>query len=170
MILCESNLQDLEAMTQIVHSCRELLNLESELHWSKESLRQAMTESSGQVLGAYHFEELVGFILFKELSGAKAVNRDEMLEFSAVNEEKNISSCLEIWCLATLPAYQGQGVMGSLLKELKVTTKEIWLEVHELNTKAINFYKNQTFQQVGSRPNYYKDGKKALLFTWKAEL
>ncbi len=49
MKLYESNLQDLEAMTQIVHSCREHLNLESEIRWSKESLQQAMTQSSVQV-------------------------------------------------------------------------------------------------------------------------
>lgn len=169
MNIYESNLQDLEAMTQIVHSCREHLNLESEIRWSKESLQQAMTQSSVQVLGAYHLKELMGFVLFKELSGVPLI-KDRMLEFGAVNGEKIISSCLEIWCLATLPIYQGQGVMGTLLKELKATTREIWLEVHELNTKAINFYKNQVFQQVGSRSNYYKDGKKALLFTWKAEL
>jgi ribosomal protein S18 acetylase RimI-like enzyme len=169
MNLCESNLQDLDAMTQIIHSCRSLLNLESEIRWNKESLQQAMIQSSGQVLGAYHLNELVGFVLFKELSGTESINKDRLLKFSAMNEEKIISSCLEIWCLATLPIYQGQGVMGTLLKELKATTREIWLEVHELNTKAINFYKNQTFQQVGSRSNYYKDGKNALLFTWKAE-
>lgn len=190
MILRESSLQDLDAMVQIIDSCREALGVDSELNWNKRSLDQAITKSSGQLIGAYQLQKLIGFILFKDIHGAisshqlekknnqgpvlgmDAVSGEKSISFcglSAVSGEKLISSCLEIWCLATHPAFQGEGVMSALLQELKLSTEEIWLEVHEWNTTAIHFYKNQRFQQVGRRSNYYKDGRAALLFTWKAE-
>jgi len=164
MIFRESNLEDVEAMARIIQLCQDHHHLKSELDWSKESLQQAMTESSGKVLGSYLALELIGFILFKELPHS-ADSRDFMVK----KPNKKSKNSLEVWCLATEPRHQGMGVMSALLSRLKAMSNEIWLEVHEANTVAINFYKNQRFQQVGLRPNYYKDGKKAVLFTWKEE-
>ena len=158
MILRESGLQDLEAMAKVIITCRETMSLDSEINWNKESLQQAIVESSCRVFGAYVLSELVGFILFKELGG-----------FIQSDEKNGVIPCLEVWCLATHPSHQGKGIMGALLQKLKSSTDEVWLEVHESNLKAIEFYKNQLFQQVRVRPNYYKNGKSALLFTWKAE-
>jgi len=162
MILRESGLPDLESMAKIIDSCQAVQSLESGLDWNKESLRNAIIDTEGRVLGAYLAEMLVGFILFKELMGPADEGE---FETNAIKK----SQCIEIWCLATLPAQQGKGVMSALLRDLKLMTDEIWLEVHESNLKAINFYINQEFQQVGIRSSYYKDGKDAWLFTWKSE-
>ncbi len=144
-------LENLDSMVEIIHQCRQVMNLQAELAWSRDSISKAM--DTGKVLGALQDqpgERLMGFVLFMPLGPEPAV-------------------CLEIWCLATHPEFQGQGVMGRLLKEAQQLAPEIWLEVHERNQYAIGFYKNKGFQQVGIRKRYYEDGGDAWLFSWKDE-
>lgn len=43
--------------------------------------------------------------------------------------------------------------------------QKIWLEVHEENFAAINFYRKMKFQQDGYRQKYYPDGKAAILMS-----
>lgn len=44
--------------------------------------------------------------------------------------------------------------------------QNIFLEVHEENTRAQNFYRALGFKNTGKRPNYYKDGCAALCLLW----
>lgn len=145
-------------MAELVQACRQSLNLTAELAWDQSSLKQAMMGPFWEAFGATQEEgegKLSGFILGQKLS----------LESGG---KSGAGFGFEIWCLATHPQHQRKGLMSFLLSELQKRFVEIWLEVHESNIQAIRFYKHKEFQQVGSRPKYYKDGKDALLFTWKS--
>lgn len=74
----------------------------------------------------------------------------------------------EITVLATHPERQRRGDMRHLLAtmlEKKSPSERIWLEVHALNSPALQLYSQLGFQQVGVRPKYYRDGGDAVLFT-----
>lgn len=63
-----------------------------------------------------------------------------------------------------------KGLMEKLFIETVGFLKEkgiqqIWLEVHEENTPAIQFYRKVGFQENAKRPKYYPDGKSAILMT-----
>ena len=77
---------------------------------------------------------------------------------------------IEIMVLATLPQYRNQGLQQKLLKQLLRSADheklEVWLEVHEKNSPAIELYKKNNFSQQGLRTRYYKDGADALLMKW----
>lgn len=133
-----------KALFEIIDLCRKTLSLEAELNWTSKSLEEAL-KGGGQVFGSIEKGKLVGFILYSELS----------------------TEHLEILCLATHPEYLRMGIMSDLLNQLQKQAQEIWLEVHEQNKGAIEFYKSKGFQQVGLRKFYYKDGKSALLLSWK---
>lgn len=140
--------QDLDSMVNIVQRCRDILGLKAELSWTRESLNDAM--KTGKVLGAFKNSQLIAFVLFMELGGV-------------------LAESVEVWCLATDPESQGRGIMGVLLGEVQKTVNEIWLEVHERNMRALEFYKNKGFQQVGLRKRYYDDGADALLLSWSSK-
>ncbi len=135
-------------MDTIVDQCRKSLGLRAELAWTRENLESAM--NTGKALGALEEEKLMAFILFIEIGGL-------------------LPDAVEIWCLATHPEFQGRGIMGALLIEIQNTFGEVWLEVHERNLKALEFYKNKGFQQVGLRKRYYDDGADALLLSWSSK-
>lgn len=77
---------------------------------------------------------------------------------------------IEIMALATLPKYRKQGLqqqlLDLLLKKAQLEKLEIWLEVHEKNSPAIELYKKNNFNLKACRANYYKDGAGALLMKW----
>lgn len=135
-------------MVSIIRGCQLKLNFGPELSWNEASITDAM--SSGHVIGAIIDNKLVGFILF-------------------INLGTEMKGPYEIWCLATHPDYHKKGVMGSLLNEIKALTSEIWLEVHERNKQAMEFYKHKEFHEVGVRKRYYEDGGDAILFSWNRE-
>lgn len=64
-----------------------------------------------------------------------------------------------------------KGYMEKLFQELIAHLKgaknfyKVWLEVHEENTPALNFYKKMGFTENSKRPKYYPDGKAAILMT-----
>lgn len=76
----------------------------------------------------------------------------------------------EIMLLATRPKAQRTGAMGQLVRNLIGNAKEpqqIWLEVHEANHPAVQFYHNLGFQLIRQRSQYYRDGGGALVFEYK---
>lgn len=85
---------------------------------------------------------------------------------------KNQFEC-EIMVLATVPENRKQGLQNQLLKSLladaQLNTLEVWLEVHEQNSSAIELYKKNKFSPVGRRAKYYQDGADALLLKWTAD-
>jgi ribosomal-protein-alanine N-acetyltransferase len=80
----------------------------------------------------------------------------------------------EIMALATVPQNRKQGLqtqlLSRLLTEAKINNLEVWLEVHEQNSSAIELYKKNKFSSVGRRAKYYQDGADALLLKWKVDL
>ena len=68
--------------------------------------------------------------------------------------------------MAVDPQYQGQGLGYKLLNEslnlLKNNPVQIFLEVRQSNTAAINLYEKSDFHQIDIRKNYYPnlDGTK----------
>jgi ribosomal protein S18 acetylase RimI-like enzyme len=75
----------------------------------------------------------------------------------------------EILLIAVDPNYQGRGygraLLASCISQLKAG-EVIWLEVHELNQKAISFYESCGFFKVGVRERYYSDHKAAWLYEY----
>lgn len=76
---------------------------------------------------------------------------------------------IEIMLLATAERFHRTGAMKSLIRSLidHIGAVTIWLEVHAGNLPAISLYEDLGFLQVGSRPDYYSDGGKALLYEYK---
>ena len=77
---------------------------------------------------------------------------------------------LHITSLAVHPLHQRKGLGKFLISDLtnrsySLRLKKIHLEVKDINEPAIAFYKSMGFKIVGNRPNFYKDGSDALLFT-----
>jgi ribosomal-protein-alanine N-acetyltransferase len=67
----------------------------------------------------------------------------------------------EILTFAVNPAFQKQGVGGSLLSQLlefltTIDCRQIFLEVAIDNRAAIHLYTAFGFHDVGTRPNYYQ--------------
>lgn len=119
------------------------------LRWSEDQVRQALTND--MCFGLFDDSELVAFILGRKL-----------------NEQT-----YEIDMTMTDPMRLKKGLMAKLLMESIGYLKgrsgldEVWLEVHEENIPAINFYKKMGFVQNTTRPQYYPDKKAAILMTLK---
>ena len=87
-------------------------------------------------------------------------------------------SLFEIDMMQTHKDFLKSGYMSELFKyfltELLKSTEgqsgerpEVWLEVHELNHIAIEFYKKLGFTQTSRRLSYYPDGCAAVLLSLK---
>jgi len=77
---------------------------------------------------------------------------------------------LYITCIAVHPTHQRKGLGRILILDLIKRSKpliinQIYLEVKDTNEPAKAFYKSIGFKSVGNRPNFYKDGSHALIFT-----
>ena len=77
---------------------------------------------------------------------------------------------LHITCIAVDPIHQRKGLGKFLMSDLikrsnSLATNQIYLEVKDTNEPAKAFYKSMGFKNVGNRPNFYKDGSDALIFT-----
>ncbi len=107
--------------------------------WDQETFGQLLGEKSTCGWMAMSVDDLpVGFILARVFS-----HEAEILTF------------------AVHPTYQGNGIGRLLLTELmsflrSVKCKKIFLEVAIDNDTAIKLYNTMGFQNVGTRPNYYK--------------
>jgi ribosomal-protein-alanine N-acetyltransferase len=114
------------------------------LDWSEKQ----MEESLGHfVLGLFQ-EKLAAFIAFR-----------------GVHE-----SLFELDLMVTHKDMTHKNYMRVLFEESRRQLPprcEIWLEVHQNNSEAQNFYFKQGFQKVGERPKYYPDGGAAILMSFK---
>ena len=115
--------------------------------WKKRDLEIELDYGFG--LGLFDVDfKLIGFILYRK-----------------------IDIGVDISILATHPDHLGCGVMWLLLKELARVVPfpgQMRLEVHEENSPAIQLYKNFGFRFLRRRPQYYRDGKSALVFVYGA--
>lgn len=74
--------------------------------------------------------------------------------------------------LAVLPEYRKQGIGERLVNDLVEHLKEngaccLVLEVRQSNAPAISLYTKLGFQQVGLRPNYYRNPRENALILRK---
>ncbi len=133
------------------------------------NILQSLLEHSSELkdLGVFWTQEA----LVKELEvGAGIASKSEQqIQCFVLYRELN-KNLIEINLLATRSELLKQGLMESLMNELLKLCegKEIWLEVHEKNHKALNLYKKLGFLVSGKRPQYYKDGGAAVLLSFKA--
>lgn len=113
--------------------------------WTRSLLKSEM-EAGSLLCGFNAQDQMVGFILYRHHLDAR-----------------------EISLAVTRPDSQRSGVMRSLFRHLKSQLKaqdEIWLEVHEKNQRALDFYLSEGFEQKGRRASYYRDGGAAILLSY----
>ncbi len=77
---------------------------------------------------------------------------------------------LHITSIAVYPLYQRKGIGKFMILELikrseTLLTNHIHLEVKDTNEPAKAFYKSMGFKVAGNRPNFYKDGSDAIIFS-----
>ncbi|OYZ12964.1 MAG: hypothetical protein B7Y39_18535 [Bdellovibrio sp. 28-41-41] len=128
-------IQDSTAIESVLSS-RPDLSLVG-VSWTLESVLDELSVSDS--LGSFA-PDLQSFVLFKDLG-----------------------SVIEI-----LLIYSRKGSQGAAAQVLKALVDaysqfdEVWLEVHEENRAAIQFYERHGFEKVSRRSNYYPDGNAAL--------
>ncbi len=79
---------------------------------------------------------------------------------------------LHITSLAVDPQHQRKGIgkfmLAKLIKHAKsLKTKQIRLEVKDINMPAKAFYNSMGFERIGYRSNFYKDGTDAVVYKKK---
>jgi len=112
-------------------------------NWPLEKLQAELQSSKGLVCEIQN--QVVAFLLFRELMDV-----------------------LDITALGVALSWQRSGRMGALFQALidaHGKQKELWLEVHEHNLAACNFYEKWSFGVVGKRSKYYLDGGAAVLYS-----
>lgn len=85
---------------------------------------------------------------------------------SALVLYKDMTTVLEILLIfsAKGSALAGKKILKALINAHSYAD-EIWLEVHEGNQRAIDFYERQGFIAMSSRSGYYPDGKRAINYS-----
>ena len=139
-----------EVMTQDhVSPVAELEKLCFSDPWSERSIASELTNPLSYWLVALDGDRVAGYI------GSQSV----MGESDMMN-------------VAVSPNYRRQGIGEGLVNALSAALKErgnacLTLEVRASNEPAISLYKKLGFQQVGRRPNYYRNPKEDALILKK---
>ena len=110
--------------------------------WSETDYRAEIGREESYVLVAEEADALCGFLLARTVPGS-SLNPDIDLYNIAVQPQKSRRGV-------------GSALMAYLLSLIASTDIEnIWLEVRESNTAAINFYEKHGFAAELTRPNFY---------------
>ena len=131
-----------------IKNANELFELEKNNfsdNYSFESCTAELQNSNKIYFGAYINNQIVGYIGIMI-----AFDQAELLRI-AVNiqhRQKGVATAL---------------LNNALLYLKDRNIKEIFLEVSDKNTAAINFYQNNQFQQLYTRKNYYSDSTNAII-------
>lgn len=131
------------AMRILIKEVLDHQGLLPEFFWPEEMLGPEL--ATAEAVGVFHEEVLVGFVLYRDNTQA-----------------------WEISLVASHPRHRRAGYMKALIEHLigaKGQGKELWLEVHEKNTKAQNLYEKLGFRRSGQRPKYYRDGATAYMYS-----
>lgn len=111
-------------------------------YWSLDKFLDELVHSSGVSLR--ESGQIAAFILFRSLPDAD-----------------------EVILLGVDPTHHRKGLMKRLFSEwVGGRKKNVWLEVHEKNTAALNLYKNLGFREDGRRERYYPDGGAAVTMSY----
>lgn len=139
--------EDSAAILEIRAAIEEREGLQAGFYWPMVDLQEEIWVTEGW--GAFKNQKLQAFALYREAG-----------------------PIWEITVLATDPEARRQGWMEQLLQRMidaKNHQGEIWLEVHEQNSAARKLYEKLGFRSVGERPRYYRDGARALLYSFPGE-
>lgn len=113
-------------------------------HWSPEAYLQEIASAQGFVaIVAPPGGSPAGFIAARVVPGSVDGTLDA-----------------EIFNIAVLPSFRGQGTAGRLLDSFRyfcrsLNVRHIWLEVRESNAPAIAFYIKHQFEKAGLRRGFY---------------
>lgn len=115
-------------------------NLENELFttpFSKQSVKEELTNSNRCYLGLFNNESLIAY-------AGVLINFDsaDIIKIGVTKNEQGKG--------------YGKFLLNALINELKqIGVKEILLEVEHQNFKAINLYLGAGFKEISERKNYY---------------
>jgi ribosomal-protein-alanine N-acetyltransferase len=135
---------DSEAVLALVQEIETAQGLGADFYWPQEALEGELWTAEGW--GAFHQGKLRAFALYRFNPQA-----------------------FEISVVATALYERKQGWMEKLLTkavDALSQEREVWLEVHENNLAAQKLYEKLGFSRVGERPSYYRDLKKAYLYSF----
>tara|TARA_B100000945_G_C19880308_1_gene366879 strand:+ start:21 stop:488 length:468 start_codon:yes stop_codon:yes gene_type:complete len=132
-----------------LNSCLELDQISLKGLWSKSQWQKELTDPKRICIGVLELET-------QKLLGLCSA-------WLVIDE-------LHITCIAVHPIHQRKGLGKFLMSDLikrtnSLITNQIYLEVKDTNEPAKAFYKTMGFKSEGNRPNFYKDGSNALIFT-----
>ena len=143
------NLKTIQLGELHLNSCLELDQISLKGLWSKSQWQKELTDPKRICIGVLELET-------QKLLGLCSA-------WLVIDE-------LHITCIAVHPIHQRKGLGKFLMSDLikrtnSLITNQIYLEVKDTNEPAKAFYKTMGFKSVGNRPNFYKDGSNALIFT-----
>jgi ribosomal-protein-alanine N-acetyltransferase len=129
----------LQVVADLYNEHRDLIGFQ----WPPETLRAEFHSAEGW--GVFKSGRLLCFVLYRPTPVA-----------------------WEISVVASHPEFWNQGLTRSLMGHLvvvKPSDRELWLEVHEENTRAWRLYESLGFKRMGIRSNYYPNGGTAWVYT-----
>ncbi len=140
------NQSDAQAIEKLIQE----LDTPGAPHWTLEQIVSEL--GAGHSLGLRDSNALLAFILYTQPA----------------------PDTFEINYLACSKLLQRTGLMTQLfleflkrIRELAASDHEVWLEVHEKNLVAMQFYQKFAFEKLGTRQNYYSDKGSAVLYSLK---
>lgn len=121
--------------------------------WSAQSYLDEIKNPDAILLRLVSSEnEIIGFVVGRLVPGGNVEFRTdaEIYNIAVVSEHRNTGN--------------GQLLLDEFLKiSIERGAKNVWLEVRESNRSAIAFYRKNGFEQVQTRPNFYKDPRESAL-------
>ena len=126
----------------------EIHNLSFDNKWNIQSMETMCEIENYSFIIIKTNNEILGYIILYD-----SLDSFDLFEIAVKNDHRN------------------QGLGTKLLKALFVKTdKDIFLEVNEINVKALGLYEENGFVRISLRKNYYKDNKNAIIMVKKYDV
>lgn len=126
----------------------EIHNLSFDNKWNIQSMETMCEIENYSFIIIKTNNEILGYIILYD-----TLDSFDLFEIAVKNDHRN------------------QGLGTKLLKALFVKTdKDIFLEVNEINVKALGLYEKNGFVRISLRKNYYKDNKNAIIMVKKYDV
>ncbi len=126
----------------------EIHNLSFDNKWNIQSIETMCEIENYSFIIIKTNNEILGYIILYD-----TLDSFDLFEIAVNNDHRN------------------QGLGTKLLKALFVKTdKDIFLEVNEINVKALGLYEENGFVRISLRKNYYKDNKNAIIMVKKYDV